>query len=137
VGQPNFVENAKRTVRGPWIRRAGLHLLPRLPAAHDGPKSTHKSRSRCDRLWLVGKYDDLRLRILEGRSDANISFDDLRHLLEFLGFDERTRGSHHIFRRAGVRELINLQQEGTKAKVYQVRQVRRVILRYGLEGKKE
>jgi hypothetical protein len=31
-----------------------------------------------------------------------------------------------------VRELINLQREGNKAKVYQVRQVRQVILRYGL-----
>jgi hypothetical protein len=44
------------------------------------------------------------------------------------------RGSHHIFRKHGVKELVNLQQEGSKAKVYQVRQVRRVILRYRLEG---
>jgi hypothetical protein len=49
----------------------------------------------------------------------------------------RTRGSHHIFRRQGVRELINLQRERGKAKVYQVRQVRQVIVRYGLEGGKE
>ena len=42
-------------------------------------------------------------------------------------------GSHHIFRKQGVRELVNLQEEGNKAKVYQVRQVRQVILRYGLE----
>jgi hypothetical protein len=35
-----------------------------------------------------------------------------------------------------VRELINLQREGSNAKVYQVRQVRQVILRYGLEGEK-
>ena len=39
-----------------------------------------------------------------------------------------------IFRRHGVRELINLQREGSKVKVYQVRPV---ILRYGLEGGKE
>jgi hypothetical protein len=45
----------------------------------------------------VGKYEELRLRILQGKSDANISFDDLRHLLVWLGFEERTRGSHHIF----------------------------------------
>jgi hypothetical protein len=44
------------------------------------------------------------------------------------------RGSHHVFRRQGVRELINLQCEGGKAKVYQVRQARQIILRYGLEG---
>lgn len=53
------------------------------------------------------------------------------------GFEERVRGSHHVFRKDGVRELINLQQQGSKAKVYQVRQVRRVILRHGLEGEKE
>jgi predicted RNA binding protein YcfA (HicA-like mRNA interferase family) len=58
-------------------------------------------------------------------------------LLHWLGFDERTRGSHHIFRRQAVTELINLQREGSKTKVYQVRQVRRVILRYGLGGEKE
>jgi len=82
----------------------------------------------------VGKYEELRLRILQGKSDANIDFDKLRDLLRWLGFEERTRGSHHIFRRQGVRELINLQQEGSKAKVYQVRQVRLLILRYGLQG---
>jgi predicted RNA binding protein YcfA (HicA-like mRNA interferase family) len=87
-------------------------------------------------LVSVARYEKLRLRILEGKSDANIHFDDLRHLLEWLGFEERTRGSHHIFRKRGVRELINLQQEGSKAKVYQVRQVRLVILRYALEGEK-
>ena len=93
--------------------------------------------STCVRLRPVGKYEELRLRILQGASDANINFDDLRHLLQWLGFEERTRGSHHIFRRNGVRELINLQREGSKAKVYQVRQVRQVVVRYGLEGAKE
>ncbi len=85
----------------------------------------------------MGKYEELQLRILQGKSDANINFDDLRRLLEWMGFERRIRGSHHIFRKRGVRELINLQQEGTKAKVYQVRQVRQLILRYGLEGEKE
>ena len=51
-----------------------------------------------------------------------------------LGFVERTRGSHHVFRREGVVELVNLQREGKHAKVYQVRQVRAVILRYRLGG---
>jgi len=58
-------------------------------------------------------------------------------MLRSLGFDERVRGSHHIFRKHGVRELVNLQREGSKAKVYQVRQVRGVILRYGLGGEGE
>jgi predicted RNA binding protein YcfA (HicA-like mRNA interferase family) len=85
----------------------------------------------------MGEHEELRLRILRGKSDANVDFDDLRRMLQWLGFQERTRGSHHIFRRQGVRELINLQREGSKAKVYQVRQVRQVLLRYGLEGEKE
>lgn len=85
----------------------------------------------------MGKHGELRLRILEGKSDANVDFEDLRRLLQWLGFEERTRGSHHIFRRAGVRELINLQREGSKAKVYQIRQVRQVLLRYGLQGSEE
>ena len=49
------------------------------------------------------------------------------------GFVERVRGSHHIFRKDGVRERINLQRDGSQAKPYQVRQIRQVILRYGLE----
>ena len=72
-------------------------------------------------------------RILGGRSDANLRFDDLRVLLRELGFIERVRGSHHIFRREGVTERINLQRDSGHAKPYQVRQVRRVILQYGLE----
>ena len=46
----------------------------------------------------------------------------------------RVRGSHHIFRKAGVEEKINLQREGSEAKPYQVRQVRAVILKYRLGG---
>ena len=68
----------------------------------------------------MAKYDDLLARILRGTSDANIAFNDLRQLLRRLGFEERIRGSHHIFRKAGVEEKLNLQREGSKAKVYQV-----------------
>ena len=81
---------------------------------------------------MVSRDDRLRQRILDGRSDANIRFDALRGLLLHFGFVERVRGSHHIFRRAGVRELINLQRDGSHAKPYQVRQVRHVLLRYDL-----
>jgi len=51
-----------------------------------------------------------------------------------LGFDERIRGSHHIFRKQGLIEKINLQRDGSKAKAYQVRQVRNIILKYNLGG---
>lgn len=81
----------------------------------------------------MGNYAKLVRAILLGRSDANIGFDELRNLLLKLGFDERTRGGHHVFRRDGIEERINLQQDGGKAKPYQVRQVRAVLVRHKLE----
>jgi len=71
-------------------------------------------------------------RLLSGTADAAIRFDDLCRLLERLGFEKRVRGSHHLFRKSGVEEKINLQHEGAHAKPYQVRQVRAVILKAGL-----
>ena len=82
----------------------------------------------------MAKYEKLLLQILRGVSDANIRFEDLRALLLHLGFEERIKSSHHIFRKAGIDERINLQREGSKAKVYQVRQVRALILKYKLGG---
>ncbi len=82
----------------------------------------------------MNRHEKLLLQILRGTSDANIRFEDLCALLLHLGFEERTRGSHHLFRRPGVEERINLQREGSKAKVYQVRQVRAVILKHQLGG---
>ncbi len=80
----------------------------------------------------MGKHEKVILKILSGRPDANIGFGDLRNLLKQLGFDEHVRGSHHLFRRSGVEEKINLQREGNKAKPYQVRQVRAIIVKYQL-----
>jgi hypothetical protein len=71
-------------------------------------------------------------QVLRGSSDANIEFNELRSLLVALEFRERIRGSHHIFTRAGVDEIVNLQPKGSKAKPYQVRQVRQLIIKYNL-----
>lgn len=76
-------------------------------------------------------------RILRGNSDANIRFEDLRALLAYLGFTERIRGSHHIFTRDEVAEILNLQPRGDKAKAYQVKQVRNLITAHGLAGEPE
>ncbi len=81
----------------------------------------------------MSQHKRLLQKILSGSSDANIRFDDLRGLLRNLGFAERVRGSHHIFRKKGVAEKINLQSDGSQAKPYQVRQVRHVILKYELK----
>ncbi len=74
----------------------------------------------------------LLLQILHGASDANVRFSELALLMRDLGFEERVRGSHHIFTREGVGEILNLQPRGSMAKPYQVRQVRNVIVRYKL-----
>ncbi len=79
----------------------------------------------------MGVDKDLR-RLLSGTSDAAFRFDDLCSLLQRLGFDTRVRGSHHVFRKSGVEERINLQRDGNTAKPYQVKQVRAVILKYKL-----
>ena len=75
-------------------------------------------------------------KIVRGASDADVPFAEIRHLLGTLGFEERTRGSHHIFVRKGIDEILNLQPRHGKAKPYQVRQVRGVILKYRLGAKK-
>lgn len=67
-------------------------------------------------------------KVLRGTSDANIRFDDLRTLLTALGFEEPIKGSHHIFTLEGKEAALNLQPAGSKAKTYQVKQVRRIII---------
>ena len=81
---------------------------------------------------MTDREDRLRQRILSGRSDANIRFDDLRLFLLRLGFAERVKGSHHNFRKEGILERMNIQRDGSHAKPYQVRQVRQVIVKYRL-----
>jgi hypothetical protein len=80
----------------------------------------------------VGRHEKVLQQVLSRASDANIRFDDLRVLLLALGFIERIRGSHHMFGRNGIEEKINLQSDGARAKPYQVKQVRSIILKYDL-----
>jgi hypothetical protein len=72
-------------------------------------------------------------RVLRGTADANIRFDDLRALLISLKFSERIKGDHHIFTRPAIEDILNIQPRGALAKPYQVKQVRKVIVRYRLE----
>lgn len=76
-------------------------------------------------------------KILSGTSDRNIDFQELCNLLSGLGFDERIKGSHHIFSKEGVEEIINLQPINYQAKPYQVKQVRTIILKYKLNNEHE
>ena len=72
-------------------------------------------------------------KILSGTSDSNIQFEKLCSLLEALGFSKRIRGSHYIFYKDGVEEIINIQAlKNRKAKAYQVKQIRNLILKYNM-----
>ncbi len=76
--------------------------------------------------------ESILLRVLRGSSDASIRFSELRALLSRIGFAERIKGSHHIFTREGVAEILNLQPRNSMAKPYQVKQVRRVLVQHKL-----
>ena len=78
----------------------------------------------------MSKHAKLLGKILSGTADANIPFAALCHLLQRLGFQMHVRGSHHIFFKSGVEEILNLQPKGADAKAYQVKQVRNLILKY-------
>ncbi len=80
----------------------------------------------------MGKYSKLREKILAGSADISLDFSALCQLLVRLGFVERVKGGHHIFTRDGVEEIANLQPKGSKAKAYQVRQIRGILVKYRL-----
>jgi len=65
---------------------------------------------------------------------SNVAFDDLIGLLQALGFNEAGgRGSHRVFVRPGVAEILTLQQVRGQAKPYQVRQVVALVRQYNLD----
>ena len=70
--------------------------------------------------------------VLDAGRDNNILFTNLQRLLDYLGFEHRTRGSHFIYWHDDIEEIINIQSDGTKAKAYQVKQVRDIIRKYRL-----
>ena len=82
----------------------------------------------------MSKHKKLLYQILIGHSDANISFKELCKLLEKLGFECRIKGDHFIFYRRDILEIINIQSMKAKAKSYQVKQIRSILLRYKLGG---
>ena len=82
----------------------------------------------------MSQYKKLLLSIMSGTKDSNILFDDFQNLLGRLGFDCRIKGDHFIYTKSGVDEIINIQPKGNKAKAYQVKQVRNIILKYQMGG---
>lgn len=84
----------------------------------------------------MSKFEKLLQKILSAKSDNNLSLNDLKTLLEMLGFEKKTgAGSHTLFKKSGIIDMINLQStKDGKAKPYQVKQVREVILKYKLNS---
>lgn len=80
--------------------------------------------------------NDILLDVLSGFKDNNIKFRDLQNLLENLGFTCRIKGDHFIYKNPNIPERINIQPIGNKAKNYQVKQVRQIILKYNLRGER-
>lgn len=80
----------------------------------------------------MGRYTKVKQKILSGSADTNVEFSHLCQLLARLGFEERVKGSHHIFTRDRLAEILNLQPKGNKAKPYQVKQVRNILVKYRL-----
>lgn len=80
----------------------------------------------------MSKFDKLILKLLSGTADKNFNFDNLILILNKFGFGARLKGSHHIFYKVGVDEIINIQPINNKAKPYQVKQVREILIKYKL-----
>ncbi len=67
-------------------------------------------------------------------SSKNLRFTEAVRLAEAFGFQlSRARGSHQVFVHPMLRELVNLQEVGGKAKPYQVRQLLDLVERYNLQ----
>jgi predicted RNA binding protein YcfA (HicA-like mRNA interferase family) len=71
-------------------------------------------------------------RILSGKSDSNVNFNELCNFIESLGFGKRIKGSHYIFRKDVIDTKIVLQKDGSEAKPYQLKQVRKLLLENNL-----
>jgi len=75
-------------------------------------------------------------KILDG--SKNIKFSDMVNLIEGFGFQlSRTDGSHHIFSRPDIPELVNIQSVKGQVKPYQIRQFLKLVEKYdlSLEGR--
>lgn len=82
----------------------------------------------------MSQKEKLLLKILSGTQDASIQFSELQKLLEMIGFSVRIKGDHFIYTKSDIEEIINIQPKGNKAKPYQVKQIRNIILKYKLGG---
>ena len=71
--------------------------------------------------------------VMSGKSDNSIRFSDFQNLIVDLGFEyRRQEGSHIIYFHDVIKKAMNIQEDGSKAKDYQVKQLRKIIKEYNL-----
>jgi predicted RNA binding protein YcfA (HicA-like mRNA interferase family) len=81
----------------------------------------------------MSQFTKFLFKILSAQNDKSIKFEELCIFLTKLGFEQRIKGSHHIFYKEKIEEIINLQPNKEKhAKSYQVKQVRDILIKYKL-----
>lgn len=82
----------------------------------------------------MSKFEKMVLKILSGKSDNNLSIKELKSFLQKLGFEEKqASGSHTLYKKSDVTDLINIQStKDGKAKPYQVKQIRDIIIKHKL-----
>ncbi|MEK7828282.1 MAG: type II toxin-antitoxin system HicA family toxin [Deltaproteobacteria bacterium] len=68
----------------------------------------------------------------------DVRFNDICRLAEYFGFTYRGgKGSHRVYTRKGIHEILNFQNVSGKTKPYQVRQFLKIIEDYNLTIKGE
>lgn len=71
--------------------------------------------------------------VMSGNSDNSINYIDFQNLILNLGFEfKRQNGSHTIYYNSSINERLNIQKDGSKAKGYQVRQLKAIIIKHDL-----
>lgn len=74
----------------------------------------------------MGKCDKLLKKARD--NPGGLTFTEASALAECYGFElARVKGSHHVYKKPGRMELVNLQSQSGEAKAYQVRQILAVI----------
>jgi len=79
-------------------------------------------------------------KILEKAKDnpRNIRFTEMQKLIEAFGYRYRGgKGSHFVYKNAGVSEIMNLQEDKGMAKAYQVKDFLKILKKYNLQRMEE
>lgn len=86
-----------------------------------------------ERVIRMKRYRKIREDIMSGRSDKNISEEDMEFFLSKIGATHRrTKGSHIQYSVDNIPELINIQPKNGKIKPYQVKGIRNIVSKYRL-----